>query len=202
MTSQGRSAIDGLLAESFKELAAAKPIEKITIKEITDRAGVIRPTFYNHFQDKYELLEWIVRSELVTPMLPFFARGMVQEGITLSLNKMQEDDLFYQNAVRLEGQNSFAEILQTSILNIILNFLNEKTLKIKMPYAWMTPERIAKFYAGTLELVITEWVRDGMDVPIDELVDVFIYMVNHSTIQMLVDMKEVKTEENEKMDRG
>ena len=51
MTGQGKSAIDTLLAESFKELALKHPIEKITIKEITDKAGVIRPTFYNHFQD-------------------------------------------------------------------------------------------------------------------------------------------------------
>lgn len=54
MTGQGKSAIDTLLAESFKELALKHPIEKITIKEITDKAGVIRPTFYNHFQDKYD----------------------------------------------------------------------------------------------------------------------------------------------------
>ena len=43
MTGQGKSAIDTLLAESFKELALKQPIEKITIKEITDKAGVIRP---------------------------------------------------------------------------------------------------------------------------------------------------------------
>lgn len=54
MTNQGRNAIDTLLAESLKELTIKQPIEKITIKEITDKAGVIRPTFYNHFQDKYE----------------------------------------------------------------------------------------------------------------------------------------------------
>ena len=54
-----KATVDKLLAESFKELVAVTPVEKITIKEITDKAGVIRPTFYNHFQDKYELLEWI-----------------------------------------------------------------------------------------------------------------------------------------------
>ena len=67
MTGQGKSAIDMLLAESFKELAQKQPIEKITIKEITDKAGVIRPTFYNHFQDKYELLEWIIYTQLLEP---------------------------------------------------------------------------------------------------------------------------------------
>ena len=70
MTNQGRNAIDTLLAESLKELTIKQPIEKITIKEITDKAGVIRPTFYNHFQDKYELLEWIIRTELLEPVTP------------------------------------------------------------------------------------------------------------------------------------
>ena len=65
MTNQGKNAVDTLLAESFKELTLKQPIEKITIKEITDKAGVIRPTFYNHFQDKYELIEWIIISQII-----------------------------------------------------------------------------------------------------------------------------------------
>ena len=46
-----RNGTEIMLAESFKELVLRQPIEKITIKEITEKAGVIRPTFYNHFQD-------------------------------------------------------------------------------------------------------------------------------------------------------
>ena len=45
-----------LLGEKFKELVAKKGFEKLTIKMITDAAGVIRPTFYNYFQDKYEVM--------------------------------------------------------------------------------------------------------------------------------------------------
>ena len=71
--------IDILLAESFKELALRQPIEKITIKAITDRAGVIRPTFYNHFQDKYELLEWIIRVQILEPTRPLIHAGMIDE---------------------------------------------------------------------------------------------------------------------------
>ena len=58
--SRNNSTTDQILADSLKALVLKKPVEKITIKEITDKAGVIRPTFYNHFQDKYELLEWII----------------------------------------------------------------------------------------------------------------------------------------------
>ena len=61
-----RNGTEIMLAESFKELVLRQPIEKITIKEITEKAGVIRPTFYNHFQDKYELLACIIFTDLVT----------------------------------------------------------------------------------------------------------------------------------------
>ena len=44
MTQQGKNAIDLVLAESLIELSAKKPSDKITIKEIKAKAGVIRPT--------------------------------------------------------------------------------------------------------------------------------------------------------------
>ena len=56
--------IETKLAVSLKGLVTKMPFEKITIKQIADGAGVIRVTFYNHFQDKYDLLAWIVRREI------------------------------------------------------------------------------------------------------------------------------------------
>ena len=112
MTGQGKCAIDTLLAESFKELAKKHPIEKITIKEITDLAGVIRPTFYNHFQDKYELLEWIITTDLLDPIEPLIQNGMISEGLVLLFTNIEKDSEFYSRAIKLEGQNSFGEIAQ------------------------------------------------------------------------------------------
>lgn len=96
MTGQGKSAIDTLLAESFKELALKQPIEKITIKEITDKAGVIRPTFYNHFQDKYDLLEWIIDKELLEPVEPLIQNGMINEALVLLFGSIERDKEFYR----------------------------------------------------------------------------------------------------------
>lgn len=45
-----------LLAESFMELSATKPVSKITIAEITRNCSLSSPTFYRHFKDKYDLM--------------------------------------------------------------------------------------------------------------------------------------------------
>ena len=47
-----------LLADSFRSLVLTMPFQKISIKMITDGAHVIRPTFYNYFQDKYEVMNF------------------------------------------------------------------------------------------------------------------------------------------------
>ena len=61
MTEVKKELTKDLLALSFKELIMKMPFEKITVKMITEGADVIRPTFYKHFQDKYEILEYILR---------------------------------------------------------------------------------------------------------------------------------------------
>lgn len=46
------------LEASLKRLLLQKPLTKITIADITEDCGVSRMTFYYHFQDIYDLVEW------------------------------------------------------------------------------------------------------------------------------------------------
>lgn len=46
-----------LIMDSFIELSGKKDFNDITIKDITTEAMINRATFYNHFNDKYDLLE-------------------------------------------------------------------------------------------------------------------------------------------------
>ena len=50
------------LAVSLKKLLSKKELSKITISNITDECGVNRQTFYYHFKDIYDLLEWIYKN--------------------------------------------------------------------------------------------------------------------------------------------
>lgn len=48
-----------MIAGSFLELAGEKPINKITIADITGNCGMSQPTFYRYFKDKYDMIAWI-----------------------------------------------------------------------------------------------------------------------------------------------
>ena len=51
-----------IFAETLMEIAANKPLDKVTVKEIVEESGLSLQTFYNHFADKYDLILWVQQS--------------------------------------------------------------------------------------------------------------------------------------------
>jgi len=185
MNNQSQNAIDIVLAESLKELAVTKPIEKITIKEITDKAGVIRPTFYNHFQDKYELLEWITINELFAPTEPLLSNGMLKEAVTFILTAMENDKDFYRRAAQLTGQNSFYEIFTSCVTKAVLKYIDVESLAGIADYKWLKEEVVADFLGHAISWVTLQWILKGMNAPVEELTDVYIKIFHSPIIDVI-----------------
>ena len=51
------------LADSLRSILETKPLDKVTINDLTDACGVNRQTFYYHFHDIYDLIDWIFVTE-------------------------------------------------------------------------------------------------------------------------------------------
>ncbi len=185
MSITGKNEIDELLAKSFKELAKRKPVEKITIKEITDGAGGIRPTFYNHFHDKYELLDWIIRVELLMPVWDEVRKGREREGIVAMMDRLEEDQTFYLNVVDMEGQNAFEELLKEALSDAFQQFISEQRLQRKAPFDWLTPKVVADAYAAFMGYILIQWIKNYRNIPKEGLVETMMFMLRHSTAEML-----------------
>ena len=74
------------LAESLKKLLSKNKLNKITIKEITEDCGVNRQTFYYHFKDIYDLLEWIYKNEVIQEIEEKTTYETWQQGFYIYLN--------------------------------------------------------------------------------------------------------------------
>ena len=187
MTNHGKMLVDTLLAESFKELAVTQPIEKITIKEITDKAGVIRSTFYNHFQEKYDLLEWIVSKDRMDPVKLLIQNGMSEQAVVIILRNIEQEKEFYMRASRLEGQNSFEEIVKHCITEQLIEILENSIMAPHIPSGWLTKERIAAYHAQSLAFLVISWIQSGMEVSPQEMVAAYNYMIHNSITEIIGD---------------
>lgn len=181
---QPKKEVKILLADSFKELVQEKPVEKITIKEIADRAGVIRVTFYNHFQDKYELLEWICREEVVNPARILLWNGMEKEAMTFMFTNILKNKEFYIQVAKLEGQNSFSSIVEHCFTEIIVDYIKEHASSGEKKYKNLRPEWIAEFYSQGMSFVLLAWIKNGMVETPAEMVDMYQFIASHSMMDL------------------
>ena len=153
------------LADSLKELLLRTSFEKITIQDITKNAGVIRPTFYKHFADKYALLEWIFTNEIIEPTIPLIEADMLKEAIDLMLRQIERNFKFYAKVARIEGQNSFEKIALEGFSKLFLEIFILKDTFATNDFKPITPEKLARYYANGLTFIIISWLSGDPAVP-------------------------------------
>ncbi len=51
------------LADSLKRLLTHRTLDRITVQDVAEGAGISRKTFYYHFHDIYDLVEWLLTEE-------------------------------------------------------------------------------------------------------------------------------------------
>lgn len=150
------------LAKALKELMKTKSFEKISISDITSYCNVHRQTFYYHFTDKYELLEWIVHNELISPLVDNFSLDNLYDKFTDMFTTMRAEKCFYHNALKININELFNYIsnLATRQFSLLLNEIERNNNirsnsddEIKM---------MSEFFGYGISGVILEWVRHGM----------------------------------------
>ena len=103
------------LAASLQELMETEPFDKITVAQICQRCGMNRKSFYYHFRDKYELMNWIFDRDFEaftaasTSVLRPSDRWDLIERIC---EYFYANRRFYRRALQVKGQNSFSDHLR------------------------------------------------------------------------------------------
>ena len=169
-----------LLGESFRNLLDTTPFEKITIHMITDDAGVIRPTFYHYFKDKYEVVEWLFEEEVGNPVREILSSGMLKEAAKVFFVKLDENRGYYRKIFEISGQNSFIEILERDIYTVLFDVIKEKKLRRNEVPKVLTDEVLASYYTMTTVNIVKAWVKTDMDISTTELADSYAYLLLHS----------------------
>lgn len=162
------------------------PFEKITIKTITDHANVIRPTFYNHFHDKYELVEWIVKTEIIDKTQEAINNGSARGVIRVLFSGFLEDKEYYRKAFEISGQNGFVDTLEKFFTELFASVIREEVYGKGL----ITKEELAKYYAsGVITLVRLEVYR-AEEVDIEEIIDMYRFLMVHTIFDFIENKSE------------
>ena len=110
------------LAASLKELMVDQPFEKINVAQICERCNMNRKSFYYHFKDKYDLVNWIFDTEFIELLkhenlsADYTERWAFIEKIN---RYFYQNHSFYRKALQINGQNSFSDHFREYIRPLI-----------------------------------------------------------------------------------
>lgn len=174
-----------VLAAGMKHLITVMPFEKITVKAIADEAHVKRPTFYNHFKDKYDIVEYILKQELIEPARTLMACDMLGEAIRLILLTMKKEKKFYMHVARIDEDVIFQRIVRELFKELLLDVMRERMADEDNGNPMLTMDNIAEYYAYGLSFGISKWIQKGMKMEVDEVLEALKVLLSESLTDMI-----------------
>ena len=177
------------LAAALKSLLAERPFAKVSVREICEACGMSRKSFYYHFKDKYELLNWIFETEFVARVQQTQGERNAWELLNDLCCYFYDNRDFYRRAFAVQGQNSFRDYFREVI---------GPMLQSEMERIFGQEENIA-FYTGcyldALTCAILNWLQSRQPQPPAEFCALLRRCVVDVSGHMLAAYRE---EENEK----
>jgi len=150
-----------ILAQALKELMSSHPFAKISVGDVCTKCGMSRKSFYYHFQDKYDLMNWIFYTEFVgTLQLP-----VQTDNRQLLLNICQylyKERSFYRNALTVHGQNGFQDYFLETIEPFFSVFVQETFPETE------NLDFYVSFYTDALLSALLRWLNDNDPMPPDQ----------------------------------
>lgn len=156
------------LKQAFLELYATKPIERISIREITDRAGYNRATFYLYFRDIYDILATI-EDELLSCI------DAIVDPLLSKQDLYGRMGSFLALASRFTGPFSIllgdnGDPAFTRRFKQKLEPLLDRLLVTRRALNPRERELISTFYLSGVVAVVVAWLQDPRGMGVDELV--------------------------------
>jgi probable dihydroxyacetone kinase regulator len=166
------------IADAIKKLAVEKDFKDISVQDIVLECGISRKTFYNHFQDKFQLVDWIFKQEIFGEILSTTTVKNWKQGSFMLCHYLSENKAFYLNVLRFEGQNSLKQYLydltESQIKLLVDELLDGQTI------AERDMLFIIEFYYNAFIGTLSVWVQRDMKDPPDTIVERWCGLVDNS----------------------
>ncbi len=151
------------LGAALKKMMAVKPIDKITIKDLVEICSVNRQTFYYHFDDVYDLLEWVFEEDAnrVLPSEVIYEHW--KQDVMVFFEYLYENKTFALNVFNSNSRLYMLRFLKTRLEGCIRSFaviVSEGKSIDRNDFDF-----VIEFYSNGIVGLISQWLDLGMQVP-------------------------------------
>ena len=148
------------LENSLKKLLLQKPLNKITINDITEDCGINRMTFYYHFKDIYDLVEWVCMEDAKKALADNKTYETWQQGFVRIFDAVRENKPFIMNVYRCVSREQVEKYLVPLTDQLIMGVIAERSAG--MTVREEDKQFIAQVHSYSFVGLMLDWIKDDM----------------------------------------
>ena len=148
------------ISASLKKLLCEKKLNKITVQDIADDCGINRQTFYYHFQDIYDLVEWTCIEDTEKVLKENRTYATWQEGFLHIFEAVLANKPFVMNVYHSVSREQIELFLYQVTYDLLIAVVEEKAAGLQVREE--DKVFIADFYKYAFVGLMLDWIRKGM----------------------------------------
>lgn len=145
---------------SLKKLLLQKPLDKITINDIAEDCGINRMTFYYHFRDIYDLVEWSCAEDAAKALAGNKTFDTWQQGLLQIFEAVKENKPFIMNVYRSVSREQVEVYLYKVTYGLLMNVVDEEATGRQVSEE--DKSFVADFYKYAFVGLMLDWIRGDM----------------------------------------
>lgn len=139
-----------------------KPFDKITINDITADCGVARMTFYYHFQDIYDMVNYIIQEKLQAPVSQEFTYETWQQDYTAVFEAILKEKIFFSKIFISIDLRMIEVYLYKFARRYVLGIIDEQAKRLDLKLNEKKREMLCDIYCYNMVGVLLNWMSKGM----------------------------------------
>ena len=171
------------LEHSLKELLLKKSVNKITVIDLTKNCGINRMSFYYHFHDINELIEWSCLEDARKALEGKKTYDTWKEGFYQIFEVVLENKPFIMNVYRNTSRENIEKFLYKLTFDLMMNIITEKSKDINVQVEYKN--FIADFYKYAFVGIMLDWIKNDMQEDPKEIIKKLSILVHGNIIDAL-----------------
>jgi AcrR family transcriptional regulator len=146
------------VVKALDELMGHRPIEKVKVVRVCQLAGISRTTFYEYFQDIFEVVTWMWDNIMEDALYPIGVSLNNTEGHIRSFEALLKHRDFFYNAFKSKAYNSAFEYGSRKVKRVLLANAERR---LGRPFTHQELLQVDFYNYGAANMT-RQWVTNGM----------------------------------------
>lgn len=159
---------------ALSELMDEKDFGNISVGDILERSGVSRTTFYRHFADKYDVINWSYKRFKNIRIQDRDLYYSFETSLRVQLQYLADHQHYFALALRYTGQNSLRDFMFEANEEYMIQCWHEAHGTDRPDYAIYS---MMQFAAAGMSKIIEQWIVAGCQQEPEEVVKVMVSLM-------------------------